>query len=180
MGDYDNRCPVCGKKLKAKSGKYGSFLGCSGFPKCRHTESMPKQSAPAISDESIAWVNASDIGQVNFCAHSFQLRKKGVQQNIRSQAKMHVGKLHHATANYNATTRDRRCFIASYALGPDHPITESFRQYRDNVLKKTWPGRIFIQIYYAISPILIGVFGRFRWFKLISVSVVKYLHNKMR
>lgn len=33
-------CPKCGAKLVRRSGKYGSFLGCSNFPKCRYTTNM--------------------------------------------------------------------------------------------------------------------------------------------
>lgn len=31
-------CPDCGKPMKKRSGRYGEFWGCTGFPKCRHTE----------------------------------------------------------------------------------------------------------------------------------------------
>lgn len=31
-------CPECGKQLVERNGKFGKFMGCSGFPKCRHTE----------------------------------------------------------------------------------------------------------------------------------------------
>lgn len=33
-------CPNCGKPLLIKYGRFGKFLACSGFPECRHTESM--------------------------------------------------------------------------------------------------------------------------------------------
>ena len=33
-------CPKCGKRLTEKKGKYGKFLGCSGFPECKYTESV--------------------------------------------------------------------------------------------------------------------------------------------
>ena len=33
----DNRCPRCGAKLVLRSGKYGSFFGCSNYPKCKFT-----------------------------------------------------------------------------------------------------------------------------------------------
>ena len=31
-------CPVCGKPLIVRWGRYGKFIGCSGYPECRHTE----------------------------------------------------------------------------------------------------------------------------------------------
>lgn len=33
-------CPECGKKLLKRSGRFGEFIGCSGFPKCRFTCSV--------------------------------------------------------------------------------------------------------------------------------------------
>lgn len=29
-------CPKCGSKLVQRTGKYGQFMGCSGYPKCRY------------------------------------------------------------------------------------------------------------------------------------------------
>ncbi len=33
-------CPECGQPLLIKHGRFGKFLACSGFPNCRHTESV--------------------------------------------------------------------------------------------------------------------------------------------
>ena len=30
-------CPWCGRELVKREGRYGAFLGCSGYPECRHT-----------------------------------------------------------------------------------------------------------------------------------------------
>ncbi len=35
-------CPNCGKPLTERNGKYGKFLGCTGFPRCRYTGRLPK------------------------------------------------------------------------------------------------------------------------------------------
>ena len=34
------KCPDCGKNLLKRSGRFGEFIGCSGFPKCRFTCSV--------------------------------------------------------------------------------------------------------------------------------------------
>ncbi|MGL6299007.1 MAG: DNA topoisomerase I [Methanobacteriaceae archaeon] len=34
------KCPECGKHLLKRSGRYGDFIGCEGFPKCRFTKSI--------------------------------------------------------------------------------------------------------------------------------------------
>lgn len=35
-----NVCPDCGGQLKEKSGKFGSFIGCSNYPSCRYTRKI--------------------------------------------------------------------------------------------------------------------------------------------
>lgn len=33
-------CPKCGAQLVKRSGRYGQFWGCSGFPNCRYTQNI--------------------------------------------------------------------------------------------------------------------------------------------
>jgi len=37
------KCPECGKELIVRIGKFGKFFACSGFPECKHTESMEEK-----------------------------------------------------------------------------------------------------------------------------------------
>jgi len=39
----DKVCPKCGSPMVIRLGKYGRFYACSGFPKCRHTEPLEKE-----------------------------------------------------------------------------------------------------------------------------------------
>jgi DNA topoisomerase I len=32
----DEACPECGRPLQVKKGRYGEFVGCSGYPECRY------------------------------------------------------------------------------------------------------------------------------------------------
>lgn len=60
------------------------------------------------------------------------------------------------------------CYIATCVYGSyDCPEVWTLRRFRDNTLAKTWYGRAFIHIYYAISPTLVGLFGETKWFKSI-------------
>ena len=36
----DEICDKCGRKMLIKSGRFGKFLACSGFPDCKHTKSF--------------------------------------------------------------------------------------------------------------------------------------------
>jgi DNA topoisomerase-1 len=36
----NKKCPKCGKPLVMRRSIYGQFIGCTGYPKCRHTEKI--------------------------------------------------------------------------------------------------------------------------------------------
>jgi DNA topoisomerase-1 len=38
--EVDKQCPLCSRPMVAKRGRYGEFLACSGYPDCKHTESV--------------------------------------------------------------------------------------------------------------------------------------------
>ncbi len=40
QGKLEKQCPKCGKPMVVRKSMYGSFFGCSGYPKCRHTEKL--------------------------------------------------------------------------------------------------------------------------------------------
>ena len=39
----DETCPECGKPLAVKTGRFGKFLACSGYPECKFTKSFQKK-----------------------------------------------------------------------------------------------------------------------------------------
>ncbi len=43
----DQPCPKCGKPLIEREGRYGKFLGCSGYPKCKTIVRLPGDEGPA-------------------------------------------------------------------------------------------------------------------------------------
>lgn len=58
------------------------------------------------------------------------------------------------------------CYIATAMYGSyDCPEVWTLRRYRDKVLDHTWYGRLFIRIYYSISPTLVRWFGTTHWFR---------------
>ncbi|HTY12815.1 MAG TPA: type I DNA topoisomerase [Candidatus Omnitrophota bacterium] len=38
----DEKCPLCGSQLVIRSGRFGDFMACSGFPKCKFTKPIIK------------------------------------------------------------------------------------------------------------------------------------------
>lgn len=41
------KCPKCNSSMVKRSGKYGSFLGCSKFPRCKGTKNISPQNLPS-------------------------------------------------------------------------------------------------------------------------------------
>jgi len=41
-------CPKCGKILVIRQGRYGDFLACSGYPKCKFTKTLPEEESKAL------------------------------------------------------------------------------------------------------------------------------------
>ena len=58
------------------------------------------------------------------------------------------------------------CYVATAVYGSyDCPQVWILRRYRDYTLARTWYGRTFIRVYYAISPKMVQWFGESDWFK---------------
>ena len=58
------------------------------------------------------------------------------------------------------------CYIATCVYGSyDCPEVWTLRRFRDQSLNRTLFGRLFIKIYYAISPKLVRWFGATNWFR---------------
>jgi DNA topoisomerase-1 len=45
----DIPCPLCGKPMLARQGRFGKFLGCSGYPECKHTINLAPDGTPVAA-----------------------------------------------------------------------------------------------------------------------------------
>ena len=58
------------------------------------------------------------------------------------------------------------CYVATSVYGSyDCPEVWTLRRFRDDVLAQTWYGRLFIRLYYAVSPTAVKLFGDSQWFQ---------------
>jgi len=65
------------------------------------------------------------------------------------------------------------CYVATSVYGSyDCPQVWTLRRYRDYRLAKTWYGRTFIKVYYAVSPTIVKWFGETSWFRNLWKSVL--------
>lgn len=70
--------------------------------------------------------------------------------------------------NKDDKSKSGGCYVATCVYGSyDCPQVWTLRRFRDYTLEAAWPGRLFIRLYYAISPTLVRWFGNTNWFKKI-------------
>lgn len=60
----DKTCPKCEKPLVVKHGRFGDFLACSGYPACKHTESMTSAGAGGSAFEAVPCPNQGCTGKI--------------------------------------------------------------------------------------------------------------------
>ncbi len=72
------------------------------------------------------------------------------------------------------------CYVATAVYGSyDCPEVWTLRRFRDNTLAKTWYGRSFIHLYYAVSPTLVKWFGRKNWFRNLWKPQLDRMVNRL-
>jgi len=47
----NRHCPKCGKELIIKYGRFGRFIACSGYPKCKYVERMKKDRSKEVKED---------------------------------------------------------------------------------------------------------------------------------
>ena len=85
--------------------------------------------------------------------------------------------------SYTPTRRSKKsagCYVATCVYGSyDCPEVWTLRRFRDKKLASTWHGRLFIKIYYALSPIAVKLFGSFKWFHNMFKPMLDRLVTKL-
>jgi len=73
------------------------------------------------------------------------------------------------------------CYIATCVYGSyDCPEVWTLRRFRDYTLDDTWYGRLFINIYYAISPTIVKWYGENKSFKAFWKKLLDKLISQLR
>ncbi len=73
------------------------------------------------------------------------------------------------------------CYVATAVYGSyDCPEVWTLRRYRDYSLALTWYGRLFITLYYSISPTIVKWFGHTKWFNNLWRSKLDRMVKKLQ
>ncbi len=77
--------------------------------------------------------------------------------------------------------KKKGCYVATCVYGNyDCPQVWTLRRYRDDILMKNIGGRMFINLYYAISPTLVKLLGNTKSFKSFCKKILDYIVNDLQ
>lgn len=99
--------------------------------------------------------------------HQTLIRHLADKDGNRNTVNKYVSKIGKYSDTYVAPQETTGgCYVATAVYGSyECPQVWTLRRFRDYTLAETWYGRLFIHIYYAISPTLVKWFGHTEWFK---------------
>lgn len=102
-------------------------------------------------------VSASAIGEITFCPRKRYYRVHSKTSKPEKDFLAKRGKAHDQIVENRVYTesKDTRCYIASYLYGHEHPKTNLLRAWRDSYLLNSWWGIILVNLYYALSPLVV-------------------------
>jgi len=131
--------------------------------------------------------SATELADLSVCETKVVLDRKLTNRFIKKHSEkqkksIRIGNKKHEQHHKNVTRHykeDKRCFIATATFGNEHPITASFRLFRDEKLEKSKAGKIFIKIYYATSPALATIIDKSPSIKKISQYALIFIHKKI-
>ncbi len=58
--NWEQNCPLCQKKMILRHGRYGAFLGCTGYPDCKGIINIPKKGEEVIDPKDLPECPAID------------------------------------------------------------------------------------------------------------------------
>lgn len=111
------------------------------------------------------------------------IRTKAVDKGlIGVSAQAHTTNSSYTGTNSNSMIGERSgCYVATAVYGSyDCPEVWTLRRFRDYSLAQNWCGRVFIKVYYAVSPTLVKWFGRTAWFNKLWRGPLDKLVSRLK
>lgn len=163
MSDYFNRTGACIRMLMILAQNMIAVYKTSNNNKYKEWAVIALKKANLIN---------ADVCQNSLYRNnpSHLVKMKEIEDIITKSIKVYetnyTGPLENIIISQRTASQNSGCYVATAVYGSyDCPPVWTLRRYRDYTLDKTWYGRAFIRIYYAISPTLVKWFGHTEWFK---------------
>ena len=151
-------------------------IGADAFWNCKNLSKIVFENPNTVINQS-----ATDIGRDNphwvknniFCGCDVLVEVTGNQFAISQLDAYKVQK--------EKEKNKGGCYVATAVYGSYNcPQVWTLRRYRDFVLSKTWYGRCFIALYYRVSPTIVKLFGRTKWFNKIWRSKLDHMVDNLQ
>lgn len=151
----------CKKLTSIRIPETVEYIGLSAFEKC---EALLDIYAPDYVEEVEPF--AFDTGNIATKLHvtpgstmdvvyqpNQELKKKLAEQQNEPARRRRAAQTNEAQAVPEAPKKKEGCYIATAVYGSyDAPEVRTLRRFRDETLKKSAAGRLFIRVYYRFSP----------------------------
>ncbi len=91
-------------------------------------------------------------------------------------------RMHHFELNSGGKTKNKKgCYVATCVYGTyDCPELWVLRRYRDEKLINTKSGKLFVKVYYAVSPIFVKYFGKIKILSKVARKILDKITSKLK
>lgn len=106
-----------------------------------------------------------------------------ISRDLKQRVRINLRTIASIDDQLNAAKKKQNsaCYIATMAYGDcDHPQVQILRDFRDETLSKTYPGRLFISTYYALSPSLVRILKGHKSTNKAIRSILNCLIRKLK
>ncbi len=128
-----------------------------------------------------SWKSAITIRKEFFSCYPvfLNVRPEDNKSFLQKQVNKYSAKIQKFEPSYVAP-KAKACYVATCVYGSyDCPEVWTLRRFRDFTLDKTWYGRLFIKCYYKVSPKIVKLFGKKRFFVLVWKNVLDKMVKKL-
>lgn len=133
-------------------------------------------------------IRATDLADMGFCEQKCLMKARhGDVETPEAKAARTRGHAEHQRFDHQVRVahntglrgqRDRRCFIASAVYGSNDPRTEALRRFRDEHLIPSTCGRIFVKLYYTLSPLIAALCEKSPLLRTIMKNILDGLRRQ--
>ncbi|MBQ7599664.1 MAG: hypothetical protein IJU57_03215 [Clostridia bacterium] len=148
-----------------------------------HYDSKGKKTGQSIPDLLGGYTNYDKSGRKTGSSYPDPLGGHIHSSSPGSLNKGYVNRTQQENSGTSSGNEDTRCYIATCVYGScDAPEVMILRRFRDRKLRKSLAGRMFITLYYRISPGIVRAKGRDSSFRDVSRRILdmftEYLQKK--
>jgi hypothetical protein len=125
-------------------------------------------------------VSATELAKMGKCERQVYLDYHYGEDTSLTAEFIKRGNHEHEEFNRQLSGKDKRCFIATAVFGMDAIETNILRQFRDEHLMPYTYGRVFISLYYNISPYIVIVIEKYPALMIPIRRIMRWLIQSRR